>query len=462
MTTENVVCSQGPGLVLSASKDRGRSSRGWITLCLSRNTISNGAWLVSGQGLTAISMLVGVRLLTEVMPPEVYGAVSLMLGILMLGRNLFCFPFYQASLRFYSDAAQRGQVGDLRAILIRYLSRSSLLLAGLIVLLGIPYCMWRPTSPLLIPLLIGLLMIDVFLVMETDLLNAAGRQRPFAILRASEAWARPVAAVLAVRWLGADPLVVLLGYLLASGACLAGIFVFRVERVGVSGGVGSLDGVDIPPDDGLRDRIWRFSLPLLPLAILQWTSVLSDRYVIGGLLGLEAAGIYIAAYGLVNQPFAMIDGVLELLLRPAYFETVASGDRRRMRNIFRAWVAIIVMTCVTGVVVVTLLSDRIVAILLAERYRDAARFLPPIAAGNAMFAISAVFEKVAHAASRTGLVLIGRSVGAAMSLAVGIPMIFCFGVAGAAWAVPIYYGCQLLFACLVARRLDPRTLAERG
>ncbi|MBV8267213.1 MAG: hypothetical protein JO252_12870, partial [Planctomycetaceae bacterium] len=112
---------------------------------MSRNTISDGAWLVSGQGLTAISMLVGVRLLTEAVPPEVYGAVSLMVGILTLGRNLFCFPFCQASLRFYSDAARRGQVGELRAILIRYLSRSSLLLAGLIVLLGIPYCMWRPT-----------------------------------------------------------------------------------------------------------------------------------------------------------------------------------------------------------------------------------------------------------------------------------------------------------------------------
>jgi O-antigen/teichoic acid export membrane protein len=462
MTTEHVVCPQVPELALSPSEDRGRSWRGWIKPHLDRQVISDGAWLIGGQGLTAIAMLVGVRLLTEAVPPEVYGAVSLMVGLLTLGRNLFCFPFYQASLRFYSDAAHRGRIGELRAVLFRYLSRSTLLLAGLIVLLSIPYCTWRPTSPLLIPLLIGLLVVDVLRVMETDLLNAAGRQRPFAILRAGDAWARPVAAVLAVRWLGADPLVVLLGYLLSSGACLAGIFVFPVKRVGVSGGVGSLDGVDIPPDDGLRDRIWRFSLPLFPLAILEWISILSDRYVIGGLLGLEAAGIYIAAYGLVNQPFMMIDGVLELLLRPVYFEAVASGDHRRMRNTFRTWVAIIVMTCVTGVVIVTLLSDRIVAILLAERYRDAARFLPPIAAGNAMFAISVVFEKVAHAASRTGLVLIGRFVGAATSLVVGIPMILCFGVAGAAWAVPIYYGCQLLITYLVARRLDARTLAERG
>jgi hypothetical protein len=41
-----------------------------------------------------------------------------------------------------------------------------------------------------------------------------------------------------------------------------------------------------------------------------------------------------------------------------------------------------------------------------------------------------------------------------MSLAAGVPMIYFCGLQGAAWAVPLYYGCQLASAMLIVRRLD--------
>jgi hypothetical protein len=33
-------------------------------------------------------------------------------------------------------------------------------------------------------------------------------------------------------------------------------------------------------------------------------------------------------------------------------------------------------------------------------------------------------------------------------------MIYLYGIQGAAWAVPIYYGCQLASAMLIVRRID--------
>ncbi len=124
-----------------------------------------------------------------------------------------------------------------------------------------------------------------------------------------------------------------------------------------------------------------------------------------------------------------------------------------MRAAFRAWLGVTAFVCVAGVVAITLLRGPIAATLLASRYREAARYLPFIAAGNAMFALSIVFEKVAHATSRTGLVLAGRVIGAATSLAVGIPLIFLYHTDGAAMAVPIYYGVQLAFTGITARML---------
>ncbi len=422
----------GPGSDESGSRAKGR-------------LLSDGAWLAAGQVLTASATLVGVRLLTESVPPDVYGSVTLILGLLLLGRNLFCFPFYQAALRFFPELARRGEVWRLRRVVFSYLVRSSSWLVVLIVLLGLPYCLARSLPVRLVPLLIGLLYVDIFRTMETDLLNAARRQRAFSILRAVEAWARPLAAVLMVRLLGADPTSVMLGYLVASGGVLASIFATGMERVGA--GEGPVAGRDKLGDRELNERLWRFSLPLVPLSLLEWISTLSDRYLIGGLIGLEAAGVYAAAYGLVTQPFLISQALLEMLYRPVYFEALAIGDVERGRRIFRTWMALTATVCAIGFVAITLLREPLTSLLLAERYRSASALLPWIAAGSFMFAISLVAEKLFHASHRTELVLFSRVVGAVLSLVAGIPMIIAFGPLGAAAAVPIYYGAQLLI-CL--------------
>lgn len=415
---------------------------------------AEGAWVIAGQTFCALALLVGVRLLTEVVPPETFAAVSLIVGVLTLGRNIFCFPFFQAALRFFPEASREGKIIVLRRSLVNYLRRASLALSALIVVGGLASRAWSSTSVLIIPLLIGLLLTDVFRTMETDLFNASRRQKASAVVRMAEALARPTAAVLAVWLFGPTALSVLLGYLCATAAVCAGLVLSGVPRVGVA----------IGPEESFHDdkisrtlysaKLWTFALPLVPLAVLEWASVLGDRYLIGGLIGLEAAGIYAAAYGLMNQPFAMAHGMIEQIARPWYFEAVASGESSRVRRTFRIWLLATGTVCGLGVLAVTLLRGPLARILLAEHYRGAVEFFPYIAAGNAMLAMGLVYEKVAHAANRPGLVVAGRVVGAVSSVAVGVPMILRFGVRGAAMAAPVYFGLQLAFSWWYARRLS--------
>jgi O-antigen/teichoic acid export membrane protein len=193
---------------------------------------------------------------------------------------------------------------------------------------------------------------------------------------------------------------------------------------------------------------------------VEWVSSLSDRYLIGGLIGLDAAGIYAASYGLISQPFLMAGVVLENYYRPHYYDALADKEPDDAQRKFTTWFAMTAVVCGLGLLAVIALKGIIVSIFLAASYRAAAGLLLPIALGNAFFALSQVNERFLHGHNRTDLCLVSRTIGAAMSLVAGVPMIYFYGIQGAAWAVPIYYGCQLASAMLIVRRIEILT-AER-
>jgi O-antigen/teichoic acid export membrane protein len=398
------------------------------------------------------------------MPPAAYGEVALLIGLLTLGRNLFAYPFLQAAIRFYPEVSCRQEAGILRSVVRSLLMRAVLLLALVIFLVGAPSYGWKPMSLLQLPLMVGLLLLENLCLLETDLLIAARRARAYAIVRASDSCFRAIGAVAMVRWLGPDPAMVLLGYLLGGTLAYAGLFVFRVERVGVSESVAaSAVGPATLALRALRDRIWRYSLPMIPIAILDWISGLSGRYLVGGLVGLEAAGIYAAAYGLMNQPFMITQVSLELVMRSRYFDAVAAGDVRGARKVYASWITLQAVICIFGVVAVLLVSRTIASICLGAEYQSASRLMPYIAAGCSLMAIYLAVEKIFHARQQTSWCLTLRTIGAALSVVSVPPLILEFGVLGAALAVPVYYGLQVL-ACIVVTRRTSRSdrVGRRG
>ena len=63
------------------------------------------AWVVIGQVGVALAMLIGVRLLTEFLSPDVYGTLALLMGLMALGRGLFCQPVLQLNCLKWTGAA---------------------------------------------------------------------------------------------------------------------------------------------------------------------------------------------------------------------------------------------------------------------------------------------------------------------------------------------------------------------
>jgi O-antigen/teichoic acid export membrane protein len=410
-----------------------------------RRLLSDAAWATLGQIAAAGGMLLGTRLLTEFVPPEVFGTVSLLMGVALLGADLFCHPQMQASVRFYPDLARENQVGRLRAVVERSLRRTCVLLAGLILVGGVVWSCWKGLPYGVFVALVALLVSGVFSTYETGLLSAARRQKTFAVWRATESCARPGMGLLLVLAFGVTPTALLAGYAIATGGILL-VFraFFRQEGMGT-----------VCADDGARkalaEEIHRYAKPLIPLAIIGWINVLSDRYILAQLAGPEQVGIYAATYGLINGPFAMGGGVLLLTLRPVYYEAIAGGNKTIERRTLLLWIGATVSFCVVGVLGIFFLRETIAELLLGTKYRSGAAIMPILATGFSFLILSHTFNIISLAYKKTERVLWSESGAAAGMIVLGIPLIALFGLTGAAIATATAYAIQAGLAIYLSR-----------
>jgi O-antigen/teichoic acid export membrane protein len=424
--------------------------------CPPRRFISEGAWVIAGQLLSAIGALVGLRLLTTLLSPRVFGEVALVGGIVLLSTGMAANPLMQGVLRYYPDAAATGNVNTLRAVINRHLRRFTLIAAAILLLGFYLYRQYEPMDFWLGPIMVLLLIVEVLRQKELTLLNASRRQRLSAIWNTLEAFARPASAYGLALLLGATASITLAGSLLASAMLLLlfGPWAVAANQNQLNPKVNP----ESKPDSFHHVRIERalieYSKPLIPLGLIGWISGQADRYLICGVLSVEEAGLYAAIYGIVSRPFLMAGGTLESWVRPAYYESFGGTGINSNKNnqIILWWLTGIFSIAIAGTVAFTLWHENIASVLLALQYRSASWLMPWIALGYGLLLIAQVYERVCYVHGETTSVLLIEMLGSMAALIATFYGLRHFGLPGAAYAVPVYFGTQLAAAVVLARK----------
>jgi O-antigen/teichoic acid export membrane protein len=418
--------------------------------------LKEGVWSAFGKITTALGTLIGVRLLTEFIPKEIYGTISLLIGIATLGSNLFAYPLISAAQRFHPEMTLSGNVPQLRHTIVGTLKWTVGTLASFILLGGL-FVKSSTLSYWVFVTLAAFLVVQVIRNLEIGFLIAARRQKEVAIWCMSEAWLKPAFAVLLVILLGDTPLSVLLGYFFAFGSIL---LCFHLLPVSVEGTNNSK--IPIETDIELTANIRRYAMPLIPLALVAWISSLSDRYIISGMLGVGQVGLYAAVYGLISMPFLMAGDIIGQTLRPPFYQAVSAGNITLGKKLLRTQLSITVLVCSAGVVAVFFLRNLIATLLLAEEYRSAVSLMPWIASGISFQIIAQIFEGVLIAYKRTGFLLMVHSSGAIVCVLSVYIFIHRFNLIGAAMACPVYYLTMLMTGIVIARiaSKEPKTITK--
>ncbi len=419
--------------------------------------IGDSLWAITGQVFSAAGMVLGVRIITEYVSPNVFGTISLLMGIVALGSGVFSAPVLQAALRLYPDMQRQSLLPLLMTEIRRLLVASNGLLIALGGAAALIYCLLSEAD-FVVPLVLGgLVVLEAMRGLVVTVLSAENKIKAYALLTSGDVWVRQTLAVLLVIVFGASVTSVIGGYLVGAlflCVCCATIFRGMYRRCDVQ--------CDPEQEKQLHREIVQFSRPLMAIALAAWVSGLGDRYIIGGLLGVDAAGIYAAVYALVSKPFLMISAAIELALRQSYYHAVSVRDDPEQARVMYTWVVSTLIASVLCLVVVVFWAEELAALLLGEKFRGGASLMPWIAGGYCLLALSNPFERRAYAYKKTVNVLKIQAGSAITSVLVATIGTYYYGLVGAAWAVPVYFGCQLALAVYHTRGLlRPSLCIER-
>lgn len=410
-----------------------------------RSLLSDGAWLAFFQGMASLGHLAGLRVLTGILPPAVFGELSLWLGVVALLASGLANPTLQAMLRHYPEYALRGQGALVRSVTRQQLQKLVLWTLPVFVLAAAAALFLGRADASTLVLLVALVVVEITRTQGLGLLNATRSHRAFGSWLVLEACGRPLVAWSLVMLSGVSTTMVLSGYLVASVLAWAVMrrFVPREPAVDATDG----------ECEELGRRFWRYSLPLLPLGLIGWVTGMGDRYIIGALLTPADVGLYVAVYGLASRPMFMLGALLESTFRPVYQSALAAGDEQGSRNHLQKWAILVALGSGAAFVLAWAGHGVVAGLLLGKEYRSVSSLFPWIVGGHAFLLLSHVASRVCYALDATRSVLLVEGVGAVVAVVVGVASIRLAGLKGAAIAVVIYFSVQLALSYWLARRL---------
>ncbi|MBI1295520.1 oligosaccharide flippase family protein [bacterium] len=417
-----------------------------------QSVISDGLWVLTLQVLSAVGQLIGIRLLTSTLSPTIFGEVSLLIGIIGLVAGALINPTMQALLRFYPEYQRNNQVHLLNKAINHHLRKLAILAVPLMVvavLLSL-YIGWPSSVDLaLLAVLIG---VEMIRMRSTAVLNAVRYHRIYGLWSLVESWGKPAFASLLVILLQApSSQVVLFAYLCVS---LFALLIFKNYLPSVEPSI-----KNVPKE--LKQQIWKYTLPLLPLGILGWISGTFDRYIIGFLLSPTDVGLYVAMYAVASRPMMMLSTVAENTIRPVYQRAAIEADTQKMLFYLRSWILVILIGASITLAITYYGHDLIANMLLGEQFHSVSYLMPWVVGGYTLLGLSSIPTRICYAHNRTDYVLSIVVVGSVTSVVLGYIATYYWGLLGSAVVTPVYFGMQFLVATVLSAHIWSLLLSRK-
>ena len=422
----------------------GRQSAAWDLLHGPKNYLT----LLIAQALTSLLSFASVWLTTRYLGPEGYGGVVAFIAaaqvVMLIGVNSTSISVARYGCE---EFVQTGQIAS------TFWTRLIILVPNLVLVLA--------TTPLWLPRLVRVLHLPVnatWLVLSLLLVNAwwihIQQSLQGAKLLRLQGWLLTLERAL---------IFLVLCYLAFSGS----VSVQRVGWLYVLGSAGaSLIGlmrlrklIWTPRVDGtLLNRMLRFSIPIIPTALIGYLSTnYLDALFITHFLSQAKLGIYSVAYQLtgLTQQQPLLAGMLLMPL----FVTLQSGKREdRTERFIREVLPSITLLWAIACALVAAVGSYLLQFIFGSKFEEAAVLLWPLMAASAIAGPALMgYTPVTTSTSKTYIQMIAISLASAVNVILDVLLIPRYGLLGCAWATTAAYGTHFVVVfSLVHWRVFPK------
>jgi O-antigen/teichoic acid export membrane protein len=393
-----------------------------------------------GQGLAVLGAIVGVRLLTALLPPASYGELSLAVSVAMVAHYLFVSPLTATCQRFYPPAVEHGRVEAFLRVTLQLLVQAAALLAAATLVVAI--LLWLAGRAMQIELLVAAMFFSCLAGLNgvIDAIQNAARRRPLVALhQAAAQWCRfLVAGGLILLW-QATSTTAMWGYAFACALVLLsqGFFLRRTLAGSMYGPPAAAGAQAVGPfrhrtrsDHGNHGiQLRAYILPLSAAGALAWGQMAAERWALQSFDSTSNVGLYAVLYQLGYYPMVLLNELMLRLAEPFLFSRAGDGsDRLRLQASRRLGLSVLALALAATALTTTAaaLAHRFIfSWLVAEEYRHASWLLPLVVLAGGLIA-AANAAGLAHLAGTSSRGLLAPKAGSA---ALGCALSFC----GACW-----------------------------
>lgn len=346
-----------------------------------------------GQALAAIGALVGVRLLTDVLSPSLYGQLALAMTLFTLIQQLLVGPFAGAFTRLYTVAFENNEVPSYLQSIFWLMGQFGLLILaiGAVVVIvmeisGQGNLVLLAVATILFTLIAG---INILL----DGIQTAARHRIVVAWHQSiSIWLRFLGAIFLISLLSASSQVAMAGYAISALFVLASQTYFF--KLSISKDINFRALAMRAVRGKWVDKIYTYASPSITWGIFTWAQMTSDRWALQAFTSTQVVGYYSALYQIGYYPIILLSTVISQFISPILFHQVGEAtDPVRWRKAKRL-VGWLVLASSAGTLtlfgITYLLHKPIFGLLVGDEYRVVSSYLPWLTLSAGLFTIGQI------------------------------------------------------------------------
>jgi O-antigen/teichoic acid export membrane protein len=406
-------------------------------------------WIAAGQAAAVCGSMVGIRFLTELLDPAVYGELALGMTIATLVNQAVFGPINNGVTRFYSPAVEDGDFGGY----LNAVHRLILLSCGVIVIMALlsVSCLLISGLKEWIAIVIAAFFFSIlsgFSLILSGIQSAARQRSIVALHQGIEPWLRFIVAAILLIWLGAASSVAMAGYAIGTIFVFGSQYVFfckTLTRNFSSESEGKCWG----------KTIWNYSWPFTTFGLFTWAQYSSDRWALELYATAQDVGHCAVLLQLGYYPMSTVTGMVVQLLGPILFQRSGdASDSRKNADVSRLTLRLtwfILGLSTIGFAIAFMFHTQIFQIFVAKEYAIVSHLLPWMLFSGGVFAAGQTVALDLSCQMKTQIMITPKIITALFGTILNFVGAYFYGVTGIVIASVLFSGSYFIWMVVLSK-----------